>query len=115
MARSGPLRARFNRVISRMTDSVKLWAFSDRRLVARIRALQMDVGARAGVTALRHLQPALPAPADVAGPARAREKVEHVRTAQPADHLSILDHRHSSDALADQKPDRKSTRLNSSH
>src|SRR5712692_2606982 len=100
MARSGPLSARFKRVISRMTDSVKLWAFSDRRSVARIGALQVDVGARAGMTALRHFQPALPAPADVAGPARAREEVKHVGTAQQADHLSVLDHRHPSDALA---------------
>src|SRR5216683_2094326 len=109
MARSGPLRARFKRVISRITDSVKLWAFSDRRpvrLVSRVRALQVDVGARAGVTALRHLQPALPTPADVACPARAREEVEHVRTAQQADHLSVLDHRYPADTLADEEPRR---------
>src|SRR6266851_2857710 len=43
-ARSGPFRARFKRVISRMTDSVKLWAFSERRSVARIRALQVADG-----------------------------------------------------------------------
>src|SRR5260370_19187026 len=102
MARSGPFRARFKRVISRMTDSVKLWAFSERRSVARIRALQVDVGARAGMTAFRHLQPALPAPADVAGPARAPVQVRHVGTAQHADHLSMLDHRHPADALADE-------------
>src|SRR5260370_501006 len=106
MARSGPLRARFRRVISRMTDSVKLWALTDRRSVARIGTLQVDVGAGAGMTALRHLQPALPAPADVAGPARAREEVQHIGTAQQADHLSVLHHRHPADALADQEPRR---------
>src|ERR1700687_1464005 len=106
MARSGPLSARFKRVISRMTDSVMLWAFNDRRLVRlvpRICALQVDISARARVTALRHLQPALPAPADIAGPARAREEVEHVGTAHQADHLSVFYHRHPPDSLADEK------------
>src|SRR5260370_8564244 len=86
-----------------MTDAGKLGAVSERRSGARIRALQVDVGARAGMTAFRHLQPALPAPADVAGPARAREEVQHVGTAQQADHLSMLDHRHPADALADEE------------
>src|SRR2546430_2418552 len=48
IARSGPLSSRFCRVISRMTDSAKLSAFSDSRaagLVPRIRSLQVDVGA----------------------------------------------------------------------
>src|SRR5207245_2427747 len=105
-ARSGPLRARFNRVISRMTDSVKLWAFSEsrvERLVSRIGPLQVDVGARARVTALRHLQAPLPAPANVAGPARAGEELEHVGSAQQADHLAALDHRNPPDALSDQE------------
>src|SRR6266568_3750238 len=66
MERSGPLRARFNRVISRMTDSVKLWALSERRSVARIGALQSDLGARARVAAFGHLEAALPAPTHVA-------------------------------------------------
>src|SRR5713101_447534 len=103
MARSGPLRARFKRVISRMTDSVKLWAFRERRSVPRIGALQANVGARARVAAFRHLQPVLPAPADVASPPRAGEEVEHVGTAQEAHHLAALDDRHAADPLADEK------------
>src|SRR6202011_373435 len=106
-ARSGPFRARFNRVISRMTDSVKLCAFSDsrvERLVSRIGPLQVDVGARARVTALRHLQPALPAPANIAGPARAGEEFEYVGSTQQADHLAVLDHGNPPDALSNQEP-----------
>src|SRR5437879_12509667 len=101
MARSGPLRARFKRVISRMTDSVKLRALSERRSVARIGALQSDLRARARVAAFRHLKPALPTPADIAGPARAGEELEHVRTAEQADHLAEFHHRHAADARPD--------------
>src|SRR5713101_2611943 len=104
--RSGPLRARFKRVISRMTDSVKLWALTERRSVARIGALQSDLGARARVAAFGHFQAALPAPAHVARPARAREELEHVRTAEQAHHLAPLDHRHAPDLLADEKTGR---------
>src|SRR6267378_6606652 len=103
IARSGPLTARFKRVISRMTDSVKLWAFSDRRSVPRIGTLQANVRAGARKTARRHLEPTLPPPAHVARPSRAREEVEHVGPAEEADHLAILDYRHAADALADEQ------------
>src|SRR5438477_6148815 len=106
MARSGPLRARFKRVISRMTDSVKLWAFSERRSVARIGALQSDLRARTRITALRHLQPPFPAPTNIAGPACAGEELEHIRAAQQTHHLAALDHRHAPDALADEQAGR---------
>src|SRR6266566_2117686 len=79
-ARSGPLSARFNRVISRMTDSVKLCALSDRReaeLVPRIASHQMDVGAGARIAFLRHLEPPLPSPAHVARPAGGGEEIEN--------------------------------------
>src|SRR5712692_3937173 len=56
------------------------------------------------MTALRHLQPALPAPANAARPACAREEVEHVRAAQEANHLAVLYHRHPTDSLADEQP-----------
>src|SRR6266849_9128934 len=105
-ARLGPLRARFNRVISRMTDSLKLWTFSDSRSVPRIGPLQANVRAGARMTSLRRLQSSLPAPANVAGPARGREEVEHIGTAQKADHLSALDDRHAADVLADEEPRR---------
>src|SRR3981081_735044 len=108
-ARSGPLRARFNRVISRMTDSVKLWAFREsrvERLVSRIGPLQLDVSARARIAALRHLQPALPPPANIAGPPRAGEEFEHVGSAQQADHLAALDHWNPPDALSDEESSR---------
>src|SRR5947208_5126895 len=107
IARSGPLSSRFCRVISRMTDSAKLSAFSDSRaagLVPRIRSLQVDVGARARETPLGPLQPALPSPAYVARPSGLGEKVEHVRAAQQADHLSPLDDWHAPDALAGHEP-----------
>ena len=81
IALSGPLTCRLRRVISRMTDSVKLWAFIERRAagsVTRICPLQPDVRARARVAPLGLLQPALPATADVAGPAGGGEEIEHV-------------------------------------
>src|SRR5258708_266953 len=110
IARSAPLRARFSRVISRMTDSVKLRAFSERRrdieLVPRIAPHEVDVGARARIAPLRHLEPPLPSPAHVAGPARRGEKIENVRAAQQADHPAPLDDRHAPDVLADQEPRR---------
>src|SRR2546428_13763283 len=89
-----------------MTDSVKLWAFSDRRSVPRIGPFEAYVGAGTRVTALRHLKPALPTPANGAGPTRAREEVENVGAAQKPDHLAALDHRHAADALADEQPGR---------
>src|SRR4029077_4481814 len=103
-ARSGPFSSRFKRVISRMTDSVKLWALSERRLMAGIGALQVEIGARARVAALGFLQAALPPPAYVARPPRLGEKLEHVRAAEQADHLSAFDHRDAPDPLADQQP-----------
>src|SRR6266481_1549878 len=110
IARSAPLRARFSRVISRMTDSVKLWAFSDKRrgieLVPRVAPHEVDVGARARIAPLWHLEPALPSPAHVAGPARRGEKIENIGAAEQADHLASLDDRHAPDALADQQPRR---------
>src|SRR5260370_19575229 len=105
-ARSGPLSARFNRVISRMTDSVKLCAFSDSRSVPRIASNEMDVGAGARIAPLRHLEPALPSPAHVARPAGRGEKIENSRAAQQADHLAPLDDGHARDALADKEPRR---------
>src|SRR6266851_5618804 len=76
------------------------------RSVPRIGALQADVGARTRMAALRHLQSALPASADAAGPARGREEVEHVRAAQQADHLAALDDRHAPNTFTDEKPRR---------
>src|SRR5216684_8358540 len=109
-ARSGPLSARFNRVISLMTDSVKLCAFSDSRrdieLMPRIAPHEVDVRAGARIAPLRHLEPALPSPAHVAGPARRGEKIENIRAAEQADHLAPLDDGHAPDALADQQPRR---------
>src|SRR5581483_2634931 len=107
IARSGPLSERLRRVISRMTDSVKLSAFSERRAkasVSRIRALQVDVGARAREAALGALESALPAPAHRARPARLCEEIEDVRTAEETDHLAPLDDGHAADALAGEKP-----------
>src|SRR5579859_290279 len=107
IARSGPLSSRFCRVISRMTDSAKLSAFSDSRaagLVPRIRSLQVDVGARAREASFGPLEPPLPAPAYIAGPAGLGEEVEHVRAAEQADHLSTLDDWHTPDALAREQP-----------
>src|SRR5256885_4046734 len=92
-----------------MTDSVKLSAFSERRApesVPRIRALQVDLGARAREAALGPLEAALPAPAHGARPAGLGEKVEDVRPAQQADHLAALDHRYAADALAGEQPGR---------
>src|SRR5690348_6558275 len=78
-ARCGPCRARFRRVISRMTDSVKLWAFRETGvLVSRIGSLQAQVGARARVAAHWALEAALPPTAHVALPACLGEEVEHV-------------------------------------
>src|SRR5205823_3359290 len=102
----GPCIARFRRVISRMTDSVKLWAFretSPAALVSGIGALQPQVDARAGVAARRTLQASLPPAAHVARPARLGEEVEHIGAAQQADHLAPANYRHAPDALADQK------------
>src|SRR6266567_3740965 len=107
IARSGPLSSRFCRVISRMTDSAKLSAFSDSRaadLVPRIRSLQVDVGARARKASLGPLEPALPSSAHVARPARLRKEIEHVGAAQQSDHLSAFDDRHAPDALAGHEP-----------
>src|SRR6266702_1612996 len=104
---SGPLSSRFCRVISRMTDSAKLSAFSDSRaagLVPRIRSLQVDVGARAREASLGPLEPALPSPAHVARPSGPGEEVEHVRAAQQADHLAPLYDGHAPYALAGHEP-----------
>src|SRR6266849_3641882 len=93
IARSGPLSSRFCRVISRMTDSAKLSAFSDSRaagLVPRIRSLQVDVGARARKASLGPLEPALPSPAHVARPAGLGEEVEHVRAHDVARERTLL-------------------------
>src|SRR5579859_5505771 len=107
IARSGPLSSRFSRVISRMTDSVKLCAFSESRTprsVSRIRALQVDVRARAREAALGALQPAFPPAAHIARPARLGEEVEHVRAAQEPDHLAALDDGDAPDPLAGEQP-----------
>src|SRR2546426_877850 len=101
---SGPCSARFRRVISRMTDSVKLCAFSDRPiddLVPGIGALQLQVGARAREAAHRALQAALPPAAYLAGPARLGEEVEHIRPAEESDHLAASDHRHAAARWSD--------------
>src|SRR2546427_6987168 len=106
---SGPCRARLRRVISRMTDSVKLCAFSDRPidlLVSGIGTLQLQVGARAREAAHRALQASLPPTANVAGPARLGEEVEDVGPAEKPDHLAAPDHRHAAYALADEQPGR---------
>src|SRR5712692_2820872 len=105
-ALSGPLSARFSRVISRITDSVKLCAFRDRPIVfsvSGIGALQVKLGARAGKASCRALEAALPPPADVAGPARLGEEIEHIGSAQQTDHLAAPDPRHATDPLPDQK------------
>src|SRR5437773_7397444 len=107
IARSGPFSSRLRRVISRMTDSVKLWAFSDRRpagSVTRIGPLQVYVRARAGEASLRPLEPPLPPTTDIACPARGGEEIKHVRTAEQPDHLAAPDHRHATNALAHQQP-----------
>src|ERR1700692_2504501 len=94
MALSGPLSARLRRVISRMTDSVKLWAFSEscgRGSVARICSLQSNVRAGARMAALELLAPALRAAADVAGPARGGEEIQDVGPAEQPHHLPALD------------------------
>src|SRR5437868_10284193 len=103
---SGPCSARLSRVISRITDSVKLCAFSERRTgsVSRIGPLQVQGGARAGVAACGTLETPLPPAADIARPPRLGEEVQHVGATQEADHLAAPDHRHSPDALADEKP-----------
>src|SRR6266566_4220195 len=102
--RSGPLSSRFCRVISRMTDSAKLSAFSDSRaadLVPRIRSLQVDVGARARKASLGPLEPALPSPAHVARPARLGEDVD---LRDDADDEPIRrQHRRAGDSLARQR------------
>src|SRR3979411_1376680 len=71
---------RLSRVISRMTDSVKLCAFSERRSVPRIGALQLQIEARTRIALLWLLQAALPPAAHLARPSGAGEKVEHVRS-----------------------------------
>src|SRR5438094_7882847 len=106
---AGPCSARLRRVISRMTDSVKLCAFSDRPiddLVSGIGTLQLQVGARGREAPHRALQAALPPAANVAGPARLGEEIEHVGPAEESDHLAAPDHRHAAYALADEKPGR---------
>src|SRR6059036_2977160 len=109
-ASSGPWSARLRRVISRITDSVKLWAFSDWRIAAPsmsgISPLQAKVGARAREALWRPLETSLPPAADLAGPARLGEEVEDVGPAQEADHLAPADHGHAAYALADQQPRR---------
>src|SRR5213594_1449533 len=109
-ALSGPWSARLRRVISRITDSVKLWAFSDWRIAAPsmsgISPLQAKVGARAREALWRPLETSLPPAADLAGPARLGEEVEDVGPAQEADHLAPADHGHAAYALADQQPRR---------
>src|SRR5690348_7383274 len=107
-ALSGPCSARLRRVISRMTDSVKLCAFSDwriaPRLVSGIGSLQVKIRAGAREAPHRALEAALPPAADVAGPTRLGEEVEDVRAAEQAHHLPAADHRHAADALADEEP-----------
>src|SRR5256885_5433807 len=108
-ALAGPCRARLRRVISRMTDSVKLCAFSERPiddLMSGISTLQLQVGARAREAAHRALQAALPPTADVAGPTRFGEEVEDVGPAEESDHLAAPDHGHAADAFADEQPGR---------
>src|ERR1700681_205866 len=102
-ARSGPLICMFSRVISRMTDSVKLWAFIERWLMPRIGALQVEVRARARVAALGFVEAALPPPAHVARPPRLGKKLEDVRAAEQPDHLAVADHRYTADPLPDQQ------------
>src|SRR6266849_5316887 len=103
-SRSAALAA--SRIRRSVSKSVKLWTFSDSRSVPRIGPLQANVRAGARMTSLRRLQSSLPAPANVAGPARGREEVEHIGTAQKADHLSALDDRHAAHVLADEEPRR---------
>src|SRR5712692_1860817 len=107
-ARSGPFSSRLRRVISRITDSVKLSALSDWlrlvRSVPRICALQMKVGAGTGVTAHRALKAALPPTANGACPPGLGEELEHVGAAKEADHLAGADHRHAANPLADEQP-----------
>src|SRR5712692_9522669 len=103
---SGPLSCKLSRVISRMTDSVKLWAFSESRSVSRIGTLQAKLRAGARVASRRPLEAALPPPAHRARPARRGEEIEHVGPAEEADHLAAPDHGDAPDALADQEPRR---------
>src|SRR2546429_6509994 len=73
IARSGPCRARLRRVISRMTDSVKISAFSERPiedLVSGISALQVELGARAREATRGPFQAQLPPPAARTRPPR---------------------------------------------
>src|ERR1700693_1324905 len=120
-ARSGLFNWRFRRVISRMTDSVKLWTLNERRFtgvpaksrrilclrgvfsVLRSGTLQVEIRTRAGVASLGLLETALPPPAHVTGPARLGEELEHVGAAEQTDHLAALDHRHQPDPLADEQ------------
>src|ERR1700704_6839658 len=107
-ARSAPFSSRFSRVISRMTDSVKLCAFSESRScevfsVPGIGALQGEISARARIATVRFLQAALPPAAHLAGPSRLGKEVEHVRAAQEADHLATPDDRDASYPLPDEK------------
>src|SRR5450759_3495947 len=94
MARSGPFSSRFSRVISRMTDSVKLWALIERRSgtsgvgrrgvlsVPGIGALQVEINVGARIAANGLLQTALPPPAHLARPSRLGKELEDVRAAQ---------------------------------
>src|SRR6266849_7706713 len=105
-ALSGPFSARLSRVISRMTDSVKLCALSERTAefsVPGIGSLQVEGGAGAGEATRGTLETALPPAAHVAGPACLGEEVEHVRATQQSGHLAASDHGHAADALADEK------------
>src|SRR5258708_32359574 len=102
-ALAGPVSRRFSRVIWRMTESVKLWVFSERRSVSRVGALQLQVEARTRVAALGLLEAALPPAAHLARPPGPREEVEHVGAAQQADHLAAFDHRNAPDAFADEE------------
>src|SRR5438552_1513638 len=91
---SGPCSARLRRVISRMTDSVKLCALSERPiedLMSGIGTLQLQVGARAREAAHRALQAALPPTANVARPPGLGEEIEHVRPAEKSDHLAAAE------------------------
>src|SRR5881296_3565903 len=106
---SGPCRARLRRVISRMTDSVKLCAFSESpidELMSGIGTLQLQVGARAREAAHRALQAPLPPTAHVARPPRFGEEVEDVGPAEEPDHLAASDDGHAANPLADQEPGR---------
>src|ERR1700676_1704931 len=84
-----------------MTDSVKLWALSESRLMARVGALQVKIRARARVAPLGFLEAAVPPPAHVARPTRLGEEPPPVRAAERAEQLAAFDPRDAADPLPD--------------